>query len=128
MSDFLDDAINPVTILQLGKKELHLAFTMNSVLAFQDKTGRNLYTAEGWQNFTLRDDPAAILAFFWACLIPNHPEITYVQAGNMATLSNMNKIAEACEKTLRANMPEADVGEETPTTAAPKSVGLTSGA
>jgi hypothetical protein len=123
--DMLDSEFCPSVTIKLGKKEFRLAFTMASVLAFKAKTGRNMFTLEGWSNFSLRDDPEAVLAFFWAALQTYHPQITFDEVLRMANFGNMKLISEKCEEALQVHMPksESDVGEGTPTTEAPKSIG-----
>jgi hypothetical protein len=127
--DVLDDEITPSVLLTLGKKEYRLAFPMGAVLAFKAKTGRNIFTVEGWNNFSLHDDPEAILAFFWAALQTYQPEITYEKAGRLANFGNMKLITDKCEEALRVFMPkpeaEADPTPE-PTTEA-RSIGSSIG-
>jgi hypothetical protein len=109
--ELLSDEITPPVTIKLGKKEYRLDFSMASVLAFKQKTGRNVFTPEGWSGFNLRDDPEAILAFFWAALLTYHPEITFEQVSRLANFRNMKTISEACEKALAVYLPESAPGE-----------------
>jgi hypothetical protein len=126
----LDDEIcKPVTI-KLAKKEYRLDFSMASVLAFKSRTGRNVFTPEGWQGFNLKDDPEAILAFFWASLLTFQPDITFEQVARLANFRNMKLISQRCEEALQVYMPEPDPqGEEKePTKPELQSIGSTTGA
>src|ERR1700727_636616 len=107
----LDNEITPPVTIKLAKKEYRLDFSMASVLAFKAKTGRNVFTPEGWQGFNLKDDPEAIVAFFWAALQTYHPELTFDAVLRMANFRNMKSISEACEQALQVYMPEPGEGE-----------------
>ena len=106
--DLLDDEFTPSVLITLGKKEYRLAFTMASVLAFKQATGRNMFVEIGWDNFSLRDDPDSILAFFWAALQTYHSEITLEKAGRMVHFGNMALVASKCNEALTAYMPAPD--------------------
>src|SRR6202035_1795177 len=96
----LDEEIcKPVTIT-LGKKTYRLDFSMASVLAFKKATGRNVFTPEGWTGFNLKDDPEAILMFFWASLVTHHPEITFEQVSRLANFRNMGLISQKCAEAV----------------------------
>jgi hypothetical protein len=103
--EMLDAEICPSVTITLGKKEYRLAFSMASVLAFKQKTGRNMFVPTGWDKFNLRDDPDAILSFFWAALQTYHPNISYEQCGRMANFGNMSLITDKCNEALMAFMP-----------------------
>ena len=124
--DILDEELTPSVLIKLGKREYRIAFTMASVLAFKQKTGRNMFTQEGWTNFSLRDDPEAVLAFFWAALQTYYPEITFDQVARMANFKNMKLISEKCEEALKIYTQDDDAGEQKPA-AETQSVGSTSG-
>lgn len=129
--ELLDEEICPSVHIAIGKKSYRLAFTMASVLAFKAKTGRNMFIKAGWENFNLRDDPASILAFFWAALQSFHPEITFEKAGRMANFGNMSLIADKCNEALMVFLPKpeetADDPQKEPTKAA-QSIGSGTGA
>jgi hypothetical protein len=127
--DLLDDELTPPVILKLGKREYRLAFSMASVLAFKKVTGRNFFTPEGWEGFSLKEDPESIVAFFWAALQTYHSDISLERAARIANFGNMPLISQKCNEALQTYLPkqDADVGEEKPTTEAPMSIGLTSG-
>lgn len=110
--DILDQEITPSVPITLGKKTYKLAFSMAAVLAFKQKTGRNMFSAEGWTGFNLRDDPDSICAFFWAALQTFHPEITYEQALRMANFSNMRLISDKCDEALKVFFPTPEPKEE----------------
>jgi hypothetical protein len=122
--DLLDDEFCKPVILKLGKREYRLAFTMAAVLAMKQKTGRNLFTNEGWANFSLRDDPEAILAFFWSALQTYQPELTFERTSRLANIGNMKLISDKCMEALSVYLPapEPDSGEQPPTTE-PQSIG-----
>lgn len=127
--DVLDDEITPSVTLTLGKKEYRLSYPMGAVLAFKKLTGRNIFTVEGWNNFNLKDDPEAILGFFWASLQTFHPEITLEKAGRLANFGNMKKITDKCEEALRLYMPppEADADPISEPTTEAQSIGSSIG-
>jgi hypothetical protein len=103
--DVLDAEIASPVEIKLGKKTYKLAFSMASVLAFKQKTGRNFFTPEGWEKFNLRDDPESVIAFFWAALQTFHPEVTFDQAARMADFGNMRRIADKCNEALSVHLP-----------------------
>lgn len=128
MLALLDEEICPSVLLKLGKKEFRLAFSMASVLAFKKVTGRNLFVGEGWQGFNLREDPEAIVAFFWSALQTFHPEVTLDQATRLANFGNMRVISEKCNECLMVFMPVPDpnageTGEPTMKPQQKKSIG-----
>ena len=108
----LDDELCPAVVIKLGKREYRLAFSMASVLAMKAKTGRNLFTVEGWQNFSLRDDPEAILAFFWAALQTYHADLSFERVSRMANFGNMKLISDKCEEALRVYLPKPEPDQD----------------
>jgi hypothetical protein len=104
--EMLEDEITPHVVITLGKKDYRLAFSMGAVLAFKQKTGRNMFVQSGWDGFNLKEDPESILAFFWSALQTFHPEITYEKAGRMANFSNMGLISQKCNEALTAYLPK----------------------
>jgi hypothetical protein len=125
--ELLSDEITPPVTIKLARKEYRLDFSMASVLAFKSRTGRNVFTPEGWTGFNLKDDPEAIVAFFWAALQTYHPDLTFDAVLRMANFRNMGMISRKCEEALQVYMPEPDpTGEAKEPLTAAQSVGSTS--
>lgn len=115
--DILDEEITPSVDITLGKKTYKLALSMASILAYKQKTGRNIFTPEGWKKFSVREDPESVIAFFWAALQTYHPELTFEHVTRMANFKNMGQISRKCNETLEVFMPPKPEGaEENPQT------------
>jgi hypothetical protein len=112
--ELLDEEICPSVTITIGKKDYRLAFSMASVLAFKEKTGRNMFVKAGWDKFNLRDDPDSILAFFWAALQTFHGDLTYARVSRMANFGNMGLIADKCNEALTVFLPKPEEGETDP--------------
>lgn len=109
MTDELANEITPPVAITISGKDYQLSFaSMRSVLAFKQKTGRNLFTAEGWKGLRPAEDPESCVAFFWASLQQFHKEVSYEQATDMLSFKNLAQVFAKCEEAAIAALPKRE--------------------
>lgn len=74
-------------------KERVLRLDFNALALAEEKTGRNLMSAEGWKGLTARDYRTLI----WSCLVHEDPDLTIEQVG---ASMRAGKSADAVTKAL----------------------------
>lgn len=94
-SDKLEKTMGkPVTVML--DKERHLQLTLGGMKKFREATGFDLLKNDKkLENFS-EDD---MIAFFWACLLPEDRELTLEDVGYMLTPSKIKELSEMLIKT-----------------------------
>jgi len=94
-------------------KERHLRLTLRGMLAFEEKTGINLFQGFDISKLSLHQTTVLI----WACLIHEDKKLTFDNFIDIIDLTNINKIADAVAKCIVESVP----GKEGDTPLAEKS-------
>jgi hypothetical protein len=97
-------ALNPMVTIQLGGKERHLLITMNSLIAIEEKTGRNVLEGDIIpEKMALKD----VRLLVWAGLLHEEPNLTLEEAGAMIRLDSLATLAAALGTAIKAALPES---------------------
>ena len=86
-------------------KERHLKLTLGGMQKFREVTGIDLLKGMGDLN-TLSDKD--MIAFVWACLLPEDRKLTVEDVGYMLNPTKINEITEAMFKVWGLGMPESE--------------------
>lgn len=78
------------TEITIHGNTLAMVFDFNTVVAIEEKTGRNLLSETGWNNLNGRD----LSTFFWATLQAHQPEITLNHARRLINAQNVALVTE----------------------------------
>lgn len=70
-------------------KERTLLLDLNGMAAFEEATGKSLFTSEMKENMGARE----LRALLWACLIHEEPALTLKDVGSWITAENMEEVA-----------------------------------
>jgi hypothetical protein len=93
----------PAVSIELDKKR-HLLLDLNAMVAFQETTGKNLFSTEIGNNLS----PVDLRALLWSCLIHEDEALTLKQVGSWIHTGNMTEIAEKLVAAWSESMPESE--------------------
>lgn len=82
-------------------RERPLKLTLNSMIKFQEATGKDILKGLDPEKMRLDD----IRALLWACLIHDDKELTLDAVGDMVELSSLESICTAVSRALAQAMP-----------------------
>lgn len=83
-------------------KERHLKLTLGGMKKFRETTGIDLLKGGNLDNFT----DEHIIAFVWACLLPEDKKLTLEDVGYMLNATKIQELSEAIIKVWGLAMPE----------------------
>ncbi len=92
----------PVTIIL--DKERHLKLTLGGMKKFEEATGLKILKAEKLESLTQEH----IIAFIWACLLPEDKKLTLEDVGYMITPDKLQELSETIIKVWGQAMPESE--------------------
>ena len=87
-------------------KERHFRLTMNSLIKFQEVTGKDLVTGSDTTKLNL--NLADLRALMWACLIHEDKGLTLEQVGDMIDLQDIDRVSQALAEALQASLPQKE--------------------
>lgn len=85
-------------------KERHLRLTMRGMLAFEEKTGINIFKGFDFSNISLKD----FTALLWACLLHEDKELKFDDFTDLVDLSNLTPLAEAVTQCIVESVPASE--------------------
>lgn len=85
-------------------KERHLKLTLGGMKKFREATGIDLLRGGNLDNFT----DEHIIAFVWACLLPEDRKLTVEDVGYMLDATKMKEFSETIVKVWGQAMPESE--------------------
>jgi len=103
----MSSKVNPKVPIQLDKKR-HLLFNLNAMVAFQEATGKNLFSRQVAESLAQEMNPADLRAMLWACLLHEDSELTLEQVGSWINPNNMTEIATTLIEAWETASPESE--------------------
>ena len=92
-------------------KERHFRLTLNSMVKFEEVTGKSLLSGLDTSTLTSAD----LRALMWACLIHEDKELSLDVVGDMIDMGNVADIQQALTRALSNSMPvNTDDGDPNP--------------
>ena len=91
-------------------KERHLVANLNTLHAFKERTGRNVWDCPMWKqgkDMVIGDHVEDIHAMAWAFLSHDDSTLTYEQVGAMLSWDDILPIFQKCLEAFNTNAPES---------------------
>lgn len=86
-------------------KERHLRLTLEGMLAFEKRTGKNLLKGFDLKDFTMEDNAALI----WACLIHEDRTLKFGTVLRMVDINNLTPVMSAVMACMNQALPDSEV-------------------
>lgn len=108
MTTALENFLLPTVELELAGTTYKLLFDFNAVAEVEERTGRNLMSAEGWANL----NGSTISILLWACLQANHSEMTLRKVRALMNTRNLRIVNTRIQEAWTLHKAEAEVVPE----------------
>jgi len=97
--------LTPKVTIELDRPRT-LSLTLNALIAYEEKTGANLFAALQESNTQM----VAMREMLWAALLGDDPSLTLEDVGDMIHPGNISEVTEALNHIIDSSMPENQGG------------------
>ena len=91
-------------------KERQLKLTLRGMLAYEEQTGKSLFTSFDWVAMPNKDRSVLI----WACLVHEDNELTYEAFLDMVDVGMLVRLMKAVPEAVMESFPRREGGKESP--------------
>jgi len=105
--------VRPEVTIMLDK-ERHLKLDLNAMVAFQEETGKNLFSQKSIELLANDMNPKDLRAMLWACLLHEDEKLTLKQVGSLLEVGNLQQVMEKLTEAWTAAIPTGEVTDKAP--------------
>ncbi len=87
----------------LAGNEYKLKFTLNSMIKFEEETGKQIMEPGALDNMNMKE----LRVMLWACIKSDEKQLTLDEVGEMIELDQLTEITEALTQAFEVSTPES---------------------